>query len=149
MGIPHRHVFSCERRPNVREYIAAKACISRLSTCACLVARASHSASHDRSRLLGDWVAWLLFFAVLWTLRQVLPQLAILESVLGIRRVMAKVWKHVRQLRWCVDLPHCCPADLGELLHCPRYDVVLIPSEVAVARGEERGRLGQRVRRPD
>ena len=147
MGIPHRHVFSCEKRPNVREYIAAKPCISRLRTCACLAARASTSALHHRSRLLGDWDAWL-FFAMLWTLRQALPQLAILESVLGIRRVMAKVWKHVRQLRWCVDLPHCCPADLGELLRCPRYDVVLT-SEVAVARGEERGRLGESLRRPD
>jgi len=156
MGIRHRHVFSCEANPKKREFIDANSpkavifpdmltrdhrALPAHNVYVCGFPCTPFSALHQGSRLLRDPNA-RPFFAMLSALRQALPQLAILENVLGIRQVMAKMWKHTRKLRWYEALTFLIdPADMGEPVRRPRYYFVLIRSDVAVARGKELHRL--------
>lgn len=152
LGLRHRHVFSCEANPKKRQYIAANSPEAVIfpdmltrdhsglpphNVYVCGFPCTPFSSLHQGSRLFRDPNA-RPFFAMLATLRQALPQLAILENVLGIRRVMATVWKHLRKLRWYEVLTFLIdPADLAEPVRRPRYYFVLIRTDVAVARGGE------------
>lgn len=156
LGIRHRHVFSCESNPRKREYITANSpeailfpdmlgrdhsTLPHHNVYVCGFPCTPFSSLHKGSRLLRDPNA-RPFFAMLATLQAALPQLAILENVLGIRQVMAKVWKHIQRLRWYEALTFLIdPADMGEPVRRPRYYFVLIRSDVAAARGRELHRL--------
>jgi site-specific DNA-cytosine methylase len=160
LGVPHRHVFSCEKSPKIREYIAANfagavifddmltrdhRALPAHNVYVCGFPCKPFSALRHRSRLLRERDA-RPFFAMFSTLRQALPQLAILENVLGIRRVMAKVWRRIRELRWYEALTFLIdPSDLGEPVRRPRYYFVLIRSDVAVARGNDLGCLAGKL----
>ena len=55
------------------------------------------------------------FTAVLQTLRTMLPPVAVLENVVGIRRYLDKVWSRLSRLRWYEVLTvRINPKDLGE-----------------------------------
>ena len=58
---------------------------------------------------------------MLATLRARLPALAVLENVLGIYRVLDKVWRHLRALGWYdVYTLKLDPALMGEPVSRPR-----------------------------
>ena len=72
------------------------------------------------------------FTAVLKTLRTMLPPVAVLENVVGIRRYLDKVWSRLSRLRWYEVLTvRINPKDLGEPVTRDRMFFILVRLDVA------------------
>ena len=73
------------------------------------------------------------FFKVLEVLRTRKPKLAVLENVLGIRKVMKKILGYLRRLLiyWVIVVP-IDSMDLGEPVSRPRYYLLLVRRDVGV-----------------
>ena len=73
------------------------------------------------------------FFATVTVIREQLPQVAILENVIGIRQVMQSVISYYVRLRWYhVLVIPINSAELGEPVRRPRCYFVLIRKDVAL-----------------
>ena len=87
-----------------------------------------------------------LFVAMVRTLRACLPAVAVLENVIGIKRVLPKVWKSLRSLQWYEVLTvKIDPLDMGEPVARPRIFFLLIRVDVAKAHGRELDELATRL----
>ena len=162
MNIPHKHAFSCDVNPKIRQYIRANMPHAKVfddichrdhrevpphNIYVCGFPCQPFSVLHKNRRLLRDSRA-KAFFAMLNTLRACLPALAILENVLGIRTVLGKVWGHLHALKWYEVLTfRIDPADMGEPVARPRYYFVLVRSDVALWRGVELDQVATRFSR--
>jgi site-specific DNA-cytosine methylase len=119
MNIPHKHAFSCDVNPKIRQHIRANMPHAKVfddichrdhrevpphNVNVCGFPCQPFSVLDKSRRLLRDSRA-KAFFAMLNTLRACLPALAILENVLGIRTVLDKVWGHLHALKM-VRGPH-------------------------------------------
>lgn len=160
LGIPHRHVFSCEANAKKREYIQENCkdavvfpdmltrdhdSLPAHNVYVCGFPCTPFSSLRTNSKLLRDPNA-KPFFATLRTIERCLPQLVILENVVGIRQVMAKVWKRLAALRWYEVLTFLIdPADLGEPVRRPRYYFVLVRQDACRARGGKLHRLAAKL----
>ena len=150
MGYPHRHVFSSDIKPKIREYIRANsrqasvfpdmirrdpAKLPAHNVYVCGFPCKPFSTLHSGSQKLKDKNA-KPFFALLRTLRRCLPALVVLENVIGIRSVLKKIWAHLHALKWYEVLTFKIdPAEMGEPVRRPRYYFVLVRCDVAVCRG--------------
>ena len=91
------------------------------------------SALRQHSTRLLKEAAARPFFKVLEVLRTRRPKLALLENVLGIRKVMKKILGYLRKLLiyWVIVLP-IDSMDLGEPVTRPRYYFLLVRRDVGV-----------------
>ena len=152
MRISHSHVFSCERDAKKREYIYENfrpahmlhdmcrrdpAAVPQRDLYVCGFPCKPFSTLHTRSSFFKEAEA-RPFFAMVRTLRTCLPAVAVLENVIGIKRVLPKVWKSLRCLQWYEVLTvKIDPLDMGELVARPRIFFLLIRVDVAKAHGRE------------
>ena len=108
---------------------------------------------HHGSRLLREAKA-RPFYAMLDTLRSRLPALAVLENVVGIYRVLGKIWRLLRALGWYdVYTLTLDPKHMGEPVARPRAYFVLVRVDVAVPNADSvvarMARLGVTSERAD
>ena len=74
------------------------------------------------------------FYAVVDTLRATLPQVAVLENVTGIKRVMCTILRSVRSLRhYHIFILDMNPRHLGERIQRPRVYFLLVRKDSAIA----------------
>ncbi len=160
MGIPHKHTFSCEINAKTRQFIRANspqavvfedmcrrdhATLPPHNLYVCGFPCKPFSSLRCKSRYLRDPQA-RPFFAMLRTLRQCLPALAVLENVPGLITVLDKVWQHLHALKWYEVLTFMLdPADMGEPVARPRFYFVLVRADVAVCRGEQLDEVAHRL----
>ena len=127
MGIRHRHVSSCDCAPSAQSFLKANTAkpggplrpagsvvpahypdmlrrdhnaMPDLDVYVCGFPCQPFSTLHHGSRVFRDPKA-RPFYAMLATIRARLPALAVLENVVGIHRVLGRVWRHLLALRWC------------------------------------------------
>ena len=152
MQIKHTHVFTCEQDAKKREYIRQNFSEAAMfeDMCARDPATLPHhdlyvcgfpckpfSTLHAGSSFFRQKEA-RPFFAVIRTLRTCLPAVAVLENVLGIKRVLARVWRALRSLQWYEVLTlEIDPHDMGEPVARPRVFFILIRVDVAVPNLDE------------
>ena len=160
MRISHSHVFSCERDAKKREYIYENfrpahmfhdmcrrdpAAVPQHDLYVCGFPCKPFSTLHTRSSFFKEAEA-RPFFAMVRTLRACLPAVAVLENVIGIKRVLPKVWKSLRSLQWYEVLTvKIDPLDMGEPVARPRIFFLLIRVDVAKAHGRELDELATRL----
>lgn len=150
MGIPHKHCFSCDQKPKVREYIRA-ACtpegpifenmLSRPSTsvpqhsvyvCGFPCTPFSRLRQHS-TRLLREPAAKPMYGA-LRTVREMLPAVAIFENVIGLDQVMGRVCGCLRRLSWYWTFAFKIDShQLGEPVRRPRYYFILVRKDLVIA----------------
>ena len=149
MQVPHTHVFSCDWKERVRDFIKAtsppagpifadmlqRRCedIPAMDIYVCGFPCTPFSTlRHHRTRLLKEDAA-KPFFCILRVLRERKPKLAVLENVMGIRQVMAKVLRYLGGTRMyqVIVLP-IDSLDLGEPVSRPRYYFLLVRRDVGV-----------------
>ena len=162
MQVFHTHVFSCERDPKKREFIKlnfpepillndmcrrSHADLPRHDLYICGFPCKPFSSLHRDSAFFQQAEA-RPFFAMIRTLRACLPAVAVLENVLGIKRVLCKVWRALRSLRWYEVLTVVIdPSTHGEPVSRPRVFFLLVRVDVAVARGSALDQLAMRLLR--
>ena len=162
MRVLHTHVFSCERDPKKREYIKlnfpeplllndmcrrSHADLPRHDLYICGFPCKPFSTLHRDSAFFKQAEA-RPFFAMIRTLRACLPAVAVLENVLGIKRVLCKVWRALRSLQWYEVLTVVIdPSTHGEPVSRPRVFFLLVRVDVAVARGSALDQLAMRLLR--
>ena len=149
MNVRHEHVFSCDWKACVRTFIKAtcpptgpiftdmltRSCADipdmDVYVCGFPCTPFSHLRQHD-TRLLKEAAA-KPFFKVLEVLRERKPRLAVLENVLGIRKVITKVLKYLEKLEiFTIIVLPIDSQDLGEPLARPRYYFILVRRDVGV-----------------
>ncbi len=157
MGIPHRHVFSCDASARVRKYIRL-ACPPAGPVYEDMVSRdhrampahniyvcgfpcTPFSTLRHKSGFLKEAAA-KPFWAMLQTLAAQLPALGVLENVMGIRRVMSQLKRALARLRvyHAVALP-VNPTDYGEPVARPRFYILLLRCDVCLV-NDRRSLLG-------
>ena len=154
MQIPHEHVFSCDWQESVRSFIRAtspptgpiftdmlkRKCddIPGIDVYVCGFPCTPFSALRAHSTRLLREEAAKPFFKVLEVLRSRQPKLAVLENVFGIRQVMKRILRCLRELRiyWVICLP-IDPQDLGEPVSRPRFYFLLVRRDVGVLTATE------------
>jgi len=149
MGIPHTHAFSCDLSPSVRKFIAECSppvgpvyrdmlrrdpkSLPSHTAYVCGFPRKPFSILRRHSTKLLKEPQAKPFFATVTVIREQLPQVAILENVIGIRQVMQSVVSYFVRLRWYhVLVIPINSAELGEPVRRPRYYFVLIRKDVAL-----------------
>ena len=87
---------------------------------------------HNRSKLFREKEA-RVFFGAVRTIRAMLPPVAILENVDGIRKVMTRVKKELKGLgHYAIVVCHIDPRDAGEPVSRPRTYFVLVRLDLLV-----------------
>ena len=141
------HVFSCDVNPKVRQFIKANwpgvpvfedmlkrnhSDLPWIQLYLCGFPCTPFSSLHTKSKLFREAAA-RPFFAMVRTLRTCLPALAILENVLGLLKVLKKVWRILHSIGWYEVLTFLLdPQDMGEPCSRPRVYIVLVRCDVAV-----------------
>jgi site-specific DNA-cytosine methylase len=154
MKINHRHVSSCEINPKKREFIKANFPETTVSSDMCRRKHGSlpshniyvcgfpckpFSSLHANSQLFNEPAA-RPFFAMMRTLKENLPPLAVLENVIGLKSVLPLVVRRLRALRWYhLWIVEINPADMGEPVHRPRLYFVLVRHDVINNAGRRAG----------
>ena len=150
MGVPHRHLFSCDINATVRSFIQA-ACPPEQTLYADMLRRnpddlpdidiyvigfpcTPYSSLHLKSRLMRE-VAAKPYFQLLKVLRSKLPAMAILENVVGLRKVLRRVLRDLKALR-CYTILYFIldPTHFGEPVSRPRYYFLLLRRDAVVSR---------------
>ena len=158
LGLTHEHLFSSEIKEKARKFIAMNFMPSSHASTRGgtsfisddMLARVSSTLpyvelyivgfpckpfSHLRCGKSGGFKekAAKPFIKLLNVLKEMMPALAILENVEGIKRYMPKVWKALNKLKLYEILTvHVDPFCMGEPVHRPRIYFVLIRADVAV-----------------
>ena len=158
LGLAHEHVFSSEVKEKARKFIALN--FGPAATASTrggasfisenMLARSSSTLPHvdvyvvgfpckPFSRLRSGRSAGFKekaakpFVKLLEVLREMMPAVAILENVEGIKTHMPKVWAHLKKLNLYEILTvHVDPFCMGEPVHRPRIYFLLIRADVAV-----------------
>ena len=151
LRVPHSHVFSSEIHPRKRQFIehtfasasSRGGCrvyldmlrrdpqtMPRCDLYVCGFPCKPFSILNRKSKGFRE-VQARPFTAVLKTLRTMLPPVAVLENVVGIRRYLDKVWSRLSRLRWYEVLTvRINPKDLGEPVTRDRF-FILVRLDVA------------------
>ena len=146
MGVQHRHIFSCDVNRKIQQYTAVNfpgvrvyqdmlkrkhSSLGPHNVYVCGFPCKPFSSLHSNSRRLRDPKA-RPFFAMLQTLKENTPQLAVLENVIGLRSVLHTVFARLQRLKQYHILVFIIdPADMGEPVRRPRYYFVLVRRDVA------------------
>ena len=152
-GLPRRHVFSCDKAPGPRSFIAAntppEGCVfidmigrdhavlpDMTHYVAGFPCKAFSMLRGHSTRLMREPTA-KPFYAVLAVLRAKQPRVAVLENVTGIKRVMPTVLRSLRALKiYHVFVQDMCPTDFGEPVKRPRVYFLLVRKDRARAADE-------------
>lgn len=148
MGWPFIHAWSCDNAVGPQTFIKNNCSPGTLFTnlferevgslpphsvyCAGFPCKA-FSLLNSKSRLLAEASA-RPFWGVLATIREACPPLVILENVVGLRRVLPTILKHLVSLRhYFVLLQQMDPTHMGEPVRRPRLYFLLIRRDIAVS----------------
>ena len=137
MQVTHEHIFSCDKDKDAEAFIRAASpprmffpdmlkrptsAIPEVDIYVCGFPCTPFSTLRGHSTMLFGEAAAKPYFAMLRVLRDRRPSLAILENVIGINRVMAKVLRDLERLRWYHVLVLLIdPQHFGEPVSRPRY----------------------------
>ena len=144
------HVFSCDTSPQVRKFIAACSpptktifddmlsrdldTVPEVDVYACGFPCTPYSMLRSHQTKLFKEVAAKPYFAVLKFLKHRRPALAVLENVLGLRRVIGKVLRDLEKLKWYyVFWMTIDSEDLGELVARPRCYFLLVRRDASIS----------------
>ena len=148
MGIPHRHIFSCDVDGVVRSFIQSASppedkvyedmlqrSVADLPDIDVYVAGfpcTPYSLLRRHSTRMFKEKAARPYFELLKVLRAKRPALAILENVLGLRSVLPKVLRDLKRLR-CYNIIYFIlnPTHFGEPVSRPRYYFLLIRQDAS------------------
>ena len=149
MQVPHEHIFSCDNDKDAEAFIRAASppriffsdmlkrptsAIPEVDIYVCGFPCTPFSTLRGHSTRLFGEAAAKPYFAMLRVLRDRRPSLAILENVIGINRVMAKVLRDLERLRWYHVLVLLIdPQHFGEPVSRPRYYFVLVRRDACVS----------------
>ena len=149
MGVTFTHVFSCDWSSVVREFITSTSPpkgpifedmlkrktedVPEFDVYVCGFPCTPYSLLRRHSTKLMREPAAKPFFKVLELLRERAPRLVILENVMGITKVMAKVLKDIKRLGlYTIFVIPIDSKDLGEPVARPRLYFVLVRMDVRV-----------------
>jgi site-specific DNA-cytosine methylase len=154
MGIPHEHVFSCDWKEHVREFIKATCPPTGKIFTDMLKRRMDDIPAHEvyiagfpctpfstlrghATKLLREKAA-KVFFKCVKVIAAKLPPLVILENVMGIAKVMDRVAKELQKLQgYFIFVVPIDSKDLGEPVARPRYYFILVRRDAAVLSDEQ------------
>ena len=149
MGVKFTHVFSCDWSADVRAFITSTsppagpifedmlkrnmADVPELDVYVCGFPCTPYSLLRRHKTKLMREPAAKPFWKVLELLRERKPRLAILENVMGIKKVMAKVLKDIKKLGlYSIFVIPIDSKELGEPVARPRMYFVLVRADVRV-----------------
>ena len=149
MQVPHVHAFSCDSDAKVRAFIEATCppagpfhdMLTRDVTCTppqnvyvCgFPCKAFSMLRRHRTKFLQEASA-KPFFATVAVLKQCRPRVAVFENVLGIRAVLPKVLRKLRQVAgYYIFVVPIDSVDLGEPVCRPRIYFVLVRQDCTIS----------------
>jgi len=154
MGVPRRHLFSCDVDDTVRSFIQAASPPEKTVYADMLRRNLDELPDIDiyvvgfpctpysllrrhKTRLMREAAA-KPYFELLRVLRAKRPALAILENVLGFRIVLDRVLRDLQKLGWYTVLYFIIdPTQFGEPVARPRYYILLLRQDAAVSQNME------------
>jgi site-specific DNA-cytosine methylase len=153
VGVPHEHIFSCDWKAPVREFIRAtcpptgpifddmlkrnNADIPQIDMYVAGFPCTPFSSLRGHATKLLREKAAKVFFKCLRVIASKLPPVAILENVMGIVKVMDRVAKELQKLKsYFVLVIPIDSKDLGEPVARPRYYFILVRRDTALLSDE-------------
>ena len=150
MQVPHVHAFSCDSDAKARAFIEATCppagplfhdmltrdvtCIPPHSVYVCGFPCKAFSMLRRHSTKLLQEVSAKPFFAAVAVLRQCRPRVAVFENVLGIRAVLPKVLRKLRQVAgYYIFVVPIDSVDRGEPVCRPRIYLVLVRQDCTIS----------------